>query len=222
VAAGAAVELSGDALVSLATGWWPTWSADKAATVQACAAIGQAVLTVIALGIAIWVPARQQRWARADDLKRRADELTGLRHGLHAEVATIGHTSMEELNGWRTTPYPEYRSLRKLKLLRLMVYEANASRIGFLTLKEILTLIGLSEALGLISIAAEQMEQTRTQSVSDRQWMQVHLSHVCLCAADFLEAVPGIEVADDDFTEKLRAAHRSTETLREELAVTPG
>jgi hypothetical protein len=78
----------------------PSWGADKAATVQALAAIGQGVLTVLALIAAIGVPWWQHRRGRVEDRKRHAAELAGLRLALHTEVGAIGLQLLIELESW--------------------------------------------------------------------------------------------------------------------------
>jgi hypothetical protein len=152
------------------------------------------ILTVLALGIAIWVPGRQQKQVRDDAVRRRTDRMAGLRHALHTEIGMAGFQCRKELDSWlKAELSPAQKNPRTARLAPLRIYEANAGAIGLLTREEIVPLVGFSGTLHDISVVVEDMIRRGSQDPKEYQTLQLLLSNACGAAADFLEAVPGIE-----------------------------
>jgi hypothetical protein len=162
------------------------------------------------IGVAIFVPSRQQRLRDAADARSRAEELSNLRHALHTEVGTIATQCHAELWTWLSAPPPPaIKNLRTSRLPPLAIYQANLTKIGLLTRDEIVQLIGFSGTLHDIAMVVDDMAQRQAQGPDERKTIELLLSNACGHAADFLEAVPGIAGADQDrpFIEELRKAH---------------
>ena len=184
---------------------------------QFAEAIAQVVMPVLALMAAIGVPWWQQREGRKEDRTRRAVDLAGLRLALHTEVGAIGLQCLIELNSWaKAAASPAPKNLRTAKLPRLVIYEANASKIGLLTRGEIMGLISFSGMLYDISVVIADMGLRSVQGPDDLRVLQALLSNACGATGDFLEAVTGIEEADKDrpFIQRLRAAQCAGEADR--------
>jgi hypothetical protein len=179
----------GDHLLS----WWhlPTWTDQEAATVLALAAITQAALTIAALGIAIYVPWRQQRQVRDAEQKTKALELASLRLALHSEVGATGRQCIR-----LSVTGQIQRSLPPLTIL-----QANAGKIGLLTREEVLNLVGLSSVLFDMSVFVnDETERLRIYpagklNVSKWRWL---CAEACRHAAEFLVRVPDIPGTDQD------------------------
>jgi hypothetical protein len=102
-------------------------------------------VSAIGIGIAIYVPWRQQRLNAKAEAQRRADELAALRHALHTEVGMVATQCHLELWTWHNAPQPPaVKNLRTSRLPPLAIYQANLSKIGLLTREEIVALICFS------------------------------------------------------------------------------
>ena len=195
----------------------PNWSSETSAVVQGIASLSQAFMTIIALMVAIAVPWWQQRQNRNEDRVRRAADLAGLRLALHTEVGAIGLQCLFELKSWqRLEPPPAKRTLITARFPRLVIYEANANRIGLLTRDEIMGLIGFFGTLQDISVVVLDMETRQIQGADERERIETLLSNACGSAADFLDSVIGIDDSEKDkrFIEKLRTAHEAKGKVR--------
>ena len=114
-----------------------------------------------------------------------------------------------ELNSWLTHPQTLVENLRTARLPPLVVFEANAGKVGLLTRSEIVHLVAFSGTLHDLSVMVDDMAERGLQGKEASQAVQVLLSNACGNAAEFLAAVPGIAGADQDraFISALRECH---------------
>ena len=221
----------------------PSWTADQAAAIQAITAIVQAVLTVIALFIAIYVPKQQYSQARKSDAERRtneladvaakkADEVAAIRLALNTEVQMVATQCLREFNDWCDAPQPPVqKNLRTAKFPPLAIYEGNTSKIGLLTRGEIVPLIAFSGTLHDLGVAVNEMAITPTsmqiltnpnQGFENQQTLKLLLSNACQKAADFLEVVPVPKAEKSSgFISELRKAEKAMDGAREKLLSPP-
>jgi hypothetical protein len=183
---------------------------------EIAAALG-ALIGGIAAGTAAYVGVRTTINEQAKtDAETKAAELAGIRLALHTEVSAIGLQCHIELASRRASG-PARSPVVTARLPRLIVYEANANKIGLLTREEILALIGFSGTLHDIVSHVDDMSRLEPFPGPDaRQALMVLLSNACGLAADFLEAVPGIPGAEQDrpLIAELRAAHDAMASAR--------
>ncbi len=205
-------------------GCLPHWIEGHPGTAAWVQAVGSIILLAIAIGVPLW----QQRTARVADRQAKAAELSSLRLALQTEVGMVSNQCLVELRylldgGSQKNP-------RTARLPPLVIFEANAEKVGLLTRGEIIHLIGFSGTLHDLSVMATN-EMTESGGVTpmrgsrpppietdqgdqgSREILQVLLSNACGHAADFFEAV-GIDDEDRPFIDALKRAHNMMDGVR--------
>jgi hypothetical protein len=117
--------------------WWLLHEANATAEVQALTAIVQAFFTLAALAIAIFVPWRQQSNIERRSKEQHDHDVAHLRTALREEVIMFSQQCELAFVSFSRygPPLPRSGSLPPLT-----VFEANASKIGWLNREEITSL----------------------------------------------------------------------------------
>ena len=191
----------------------PCWTSDQAAAIQVVVAAAQAVLTVIALGIAIGVPWWQQRMKTKDDASQRASETEALRLSLQTEVKMVARRCQMELGLLLHEP-DQLVEPAPLDIPPLSIYHGTVSKFGYLSQNEILPLItwcGTLRDLEMLSNRVGQVEPALRHE-NRRELITGYLALACKRAADFLEAAPVLSSKDEDrqFIMTLRSSQKIT------------
>jgi hypothetical protein len=155
------------------------------------AAWAQAVVTSIALFIAIWLPLRQHQQTRKDEQEARDRELAGLRLALYTEVRLVAHACLQQLSIAGDAVQTDLR----LSRMPLAVFQGNSGKVGLLTAAEIIPLLRLSFVLSDMAGLTSDLPMGAA-SVRDLETLPKMQATACEDAAEFLAAVPNIPDAD--------------------------
>jgi hypothetical protein len=181
--------------------WWLAQGQNSAAT-QAIVAIAQAILTVLALFIAIVVPAWQTHSARVATEKDAADRLRNLRIALREEVLLFSQQCKYAFDTFaEASRHGSFfrMSLRSIIFPPLVVFESNASQIGLLKREEAVSLLGFSGTLfDLRTLATNPADD-------DQEMILGMLKNACLSSATFLEAIPDLPEERVKYAEYIRS-----------------
>jgi predicted membrane-bound mannosyltransferase len=166
--------------------WWLLHEANAAAEVQTITAIVQAFFTLLALAIAIYVPWKQQQVIARREKEKQDDDTATLRAALREEV--LMSSQQCELAFVSFSKY-QLALPRSGSLPSLTVFEANASKIGWLNRDEITSLIAFSGTLADIRYLVADLARIGRIDGDDRSNISGMLLNACQYAAKFLEVV---------------------------------